>query len=361
MWFQVELPQAAMIAEVQFDAGAARRRWPRPRRSRWRSARAGGGQGRGPGWRSRRARTLAHRPVTRGASRRPRISGPPCLAATRSATRFSCRWTARPGALPSRRAGLGHHDVATFQPVQAKFVRVTQTGIGDGRAGVVGAELPRLRRGQRATPHADHGTTRFDAIVIGTGQAGPSSPAASPGRHESRHRSSAASLAAPASTPAASRPRRWSRARMPRIWPAAPPSSASASAAPSRSTWRASRRGRTTISGAVEQRRRSRAAQDRELHGLPGHARFESPHGVSVGDDRPRRRPHLHQRRRPGAGSRHAGHRRRPVPHQQLDDGRRLHPRASRHRRRQLHRPRVRTDVPPLRQRGHHRRDGRRA
>ena len=48
----------------------------------------------------------------------------------------------------------------------------------------------------------------------------------------------------------------------------------------------------------------------------------------------------------------------RPVPRQQLDDGRRLPAAAPDRRRRQLHRPRVRADVPPLRQRGDGHRDG---
>ena len=48
------------------------------------------------------------------------------------------------------------------------------------------------------------------------------------------------------------------------------------------------------------------------------------------------------------------------VPHQQLDDGGRFSAAAPDRRGRQLYRPRVRADVPALRQRGHDSRDGRR-
>ncbi len=47
---------------------------------------------------------------------------------------------------------------------------------------------------------------------------------------------------------------------------------------------------------------------------------------------------------------RHRGPRRDPVLDELLDDGRRLRAAAPRHRRRQLHRPRVRADVPAVRQ-----------
>ncbi len=110
MWFQVELPQAAMVTEVQFDAGAP----------------GGGGRGRG----GRGAPPAAGRGAAPGAApagpgaaphlpdlaplphlRRPSEAPGPAgavaarrsLAASRSATRFSCRRTARPGAPPLHR------------------------------------------------------------------------------------------------------------------------------------------------------------------------------------------------------------------------------------------------------------------
>ena len=79
---------------------------------------------------------------------------------------------------------------------------------------------------------------------------------------------------------------------------------------------------------------------------------------VRVGDDVLDGRADLHQRRRPRGRAADAGARRRALLDQLLDDGRRLRAAAPRRRRRQLHRPRVRADVPPLRQRGHDRRDG---
>ncbi len=89
-----------------------------------------------------------------------------------------------------------------------------------------------------------------------------------------------------------------------------------------------------------------------------GHARFESAHEVSVGGERLQRGQDLHQRRRPGARSRHAGASRDRLSHQQLDDVGGRSTEASDRRRRQLHRPRVRSDVPALRRRGHGDRDG---
>ena len=57
----------------------------------------------------------------------------------------------------------------------------------------------------------------------------------------------------------------------------------------------------------------------------------------------------LHQRRWPGGAAPLARHRRRAGAHQHLDDGARHPARAPGHRRRQLHRARVRADVPALR------------
>ena len=141
MWFQVELPQAAMVTEVQFDAGRARWRRPRPRRTRRRSARAGRGGAPGAARRPQRPRPHLERPpvVPPHPRRLSAAPGPAAaaaarrhLAASRLATRCSCRWTARPGALPSREgAGSPATIVATFRPTQAKFVRVTQTGTAE--------------------------------------------------------------------------------------------------------------------------------------------------------------------------------------------------------------------------------------
>ena len=92
-----------------------------------------------------------------------------------------------------------------------------------------------------------------------------------------------------------------------------------------------------------------------------GHARFESPTRSQRGRGPAHRRADLHQRRRPRHRAADARARPDRLPHQQLDDGRRLPAQAPDRRRRQLCRAGVRADVPPLRQRSHHPRDGRRA
>ena len=80
---------------------------------------------------------------------------------------------------------------------------------------------------------------------------------------------------------------------------------------------------------------------------------------VEVGDELLDRAADLHQCRRPRARARHA---RRsatsPTSTNTLDARARHAAAASGRRRRQLHRPRVRADVPPLRRRGHGRREG---
>ena len=203
--------------------------------------------------------------------------------------------------------------------------------------------------------------TTHDAIIIGTGQAGPSlANRLADAGHERWRLSSGIWSAAPASTPAASRPRRWSRAPTPRIWRAAPPTiGVDHRWRGSASTWRASRRARTDL-------RPSRAGPREDADGLAnaatsirGHARSESPHEVAVGETLLSRRPHLHQRRRPRRGAGSARRRHGPFLTNSPMMDLAIAARAPGRRRRQLHRSRVRPDVPPLRQPGHDRRDGR--
>ncbi len=80
-----------------------------------------------------------------------------------------------------------------------------------------------------------------------------------------------------------------------------------------------------------------------------GHARFVGPHAVEVGGRAARGARNLHQRRRPRHAARLAGDRRRDGADQRVDDGARHPARAPDRRRRQLHRARVRANVPTLR------------
>ena len=92
---------------------------------------------------------------------------------------------------------------------------------------------------------------------------------------------------------------------------------------------------------------------------IRGHARFTAPHAVAVGRRAAGGAEDLHQRRRPRRGAADAGHRRRcPTSPTPRSCGSTSLPEHLVDRRRQLHRPRVRADVPPLRQRGDGRRDG---
>ena len=61
-------------------------------------------------------------------------------------------------------------------------------------------------------------------------------------------------------------------------------------------------------------RRGLACARTRAVTVYRGHARFVGPHEVQVGDERLERRADLHQCRRPRRRARHAGHRRRALP-----------------------------------------------
>ena len=74
--------------------------------------------------------------------------------------------------------------------------------------------------------------------------------------------------------------------------------------------------------GRVARRRRGDAARPAERDAVfAGHARFESPRDVRVGDDVLDGRAHLHQRRRPRGRAADPGARRRALLDQLLDDG----------------------------------------
>ena len=139
MWYQVELPQPAMVTEVQFDAGAP----------------GGGGRGRG----GRGAPPAAGRgapgagaPAATAAAAPGAGAGP--VAAPAAPQRGTAPGGGRGGgtvfgsfpigykvqlsadgktwsAPVAEGAGSPATIVATFRPTQAKFVRVTQTGTGE--------------------------------------------------------------------------------------------------------------------------------------------------------------------------------------------------------------------------------------
>jgi mono/diheme cytochrome c family protein len=118
MWYQVELPQPAMITEVQFDSGAPGGR--------------GGGRGVGGGragaGRAGRTGGGGTAPPAGGAGpargNAPPVFGSYPLAYRVQVSTDGTTWSAPVAEGP----GSASTVVATFRPVRAKFVRITQTG-----------------------------------------------------------------------------------------------------------------------------------------------------------------------------------------------------------------------------------------
>jgi mono/diheme cytochrome c family protein len=101
MWFQVELPKPANVTEIQFDSGPP-------------GGRAGRGGGRGIGG-------------GRG--------GPPTFGSHPAAYQVQVSMDGKSWGKPvAEGKGTGTPTIITFRPVQAKFVRVTQTGTAENQA-----------------------------------------------------------------------------------------------------------------------------------------------------------------------------------------------------------------------------------
>ena len=125
MWFQVELPQAAMITEVQFDSGS-----PGGRGAGGRGALAGGGRGgRGatvPSGQPAAGQPAPATPPAAGA-RGPAIFGSYPLGYRVQVSMDGKTWSAP----VAQGRGSTATSVATFRPVQGKFVRISQTETGE--------------------------------------------------------------------------------------------------------------------------------------------------------------------------------------------------------------------------------------
>jgi hypothetical protein len=107
MWFQVELPAAALVTELQFDSPA--------------QGRGGGGGGRAG---AAQAGALQGRGAGAPAGAAP-SSGYPRAYKVETSTN-GATWTQ-----VASGTGTGVHTTATFKPTQAKFVRITQTATGE--------------------------------------------------------------------------------------------------------------------------------------------------------------------------------------------------------------------------------------
>jgi mono/diheme cytochrome c family protein len=147
MWFQVELPQPAMITEVQFDSGAPGGRGG----GRGAGAGRGGGRGAVPGARGgapQAAATPGQTPAAQpaqapataaGAPAQPappaagRGNAPPVFGSYPLAYRVQVSMDGKSWGTPvAEGPGSPATTVVTFRPVQAKFVRITQTEKAEG-------------------------------------------------------------------------------------------------------------------------------------------------------------------------------------------------------------------------------------
>jgi mono/diheme cytochrome c family protein len=120
MWFQLELPEATTITELQFDSlSGARAGTPQPARG---AGPGGGGGGRGAGGAppdpaAQAAAQLAAMGFPRGYKVEASMDGK--------------TW----GKPIAEGAGAGARTMITFAPVRAKFIRITQTGSGENLPG----------------------------------------------------------------------------------------------------------------------------------------------------------------------------------------------------------------------------------
>jgi hypothetical protein len=134
MWFQVELPQPALITEVQFDAGAP------GGRGGGRGGAGRGGAGRGaanppaaaqPPAGAAQPRATSPAPAPPAATPPPqaaRGNAPPVFGSYPLAYRVEVSLDGKSWSTPvGEGKGSPSTAIVTFRPVRAKFVRITQT------------------------------------------------------------------------------------------------------------------------------------------------------------------------------------------------------------------------------------------
>jgi hypothetical protein len=117
MWLQIELPQAAMVTEMQFDSESS------PSRGR------GGGRGRGAARGAGPAAAGAGaNPVTLAPSSSPQSGGFNATGGYPRAYQVQVSMDGATWSAPvAEGKGAGRSTVISFAPVQAKLVRITQT------------------------------------------------------------------------------------------------------------------------------------------------------------------------------------------------------------------------------------------
>ncbi len=121
MWFQIELPEATQVAEVQIDSAASTMSFNAGGRGR--GGRAGGGAGRGAAAGRGGARgAAAGRGAGRGFARPAPATGPIAYKVQTSTdgTTWSAPVAQGDGGTPTT--------IISFKPATAKYIRITQTG-----------------------------------------------------------------------------------------------------------------------------------------------------------------------------------------------------------------------------------------
>ena len=127
MWFQVELPQAAMIAEIQFDSGPPGGRGGGRGGGGGRAAGTGRAGGRGGAGAPAQAGAPQPAPAPPAGRSMAPVFGSYPLAYSVQVSMDGKTWSAP----VAQGTGSSATSIATFRPVQARFVKVTQTDKGE--------------------------------------------------------------------------------------------------------------------------------------------------------------------------------------------------------------------------------------
>lgn len=114
MWFQVELPQSAMLTELQFDSRSA-------------GGRGGGGGGRGAAGRGAAGQAAEGTP----AAAQPPAAAPAPAPGYPRGYKIETSMNGTTWVAVAEGQGQGATTIVPFTPVQARFVRLTQTALAD--------------------------------------------------------------------------------------------------------------------------------------------------------------------------------------------------------------------------------------
>jgi hypothetical protein len=134
MWYQVELPEPTMIAEVQFMSPAGGRGGGGGGRGRG-GAPAAGGRGAAPGAPAAGAPAAGAAPAAApGQGQAPGGRGTAPLPATTRAFQITTSLDGTRWSQPVARGPINAQNFIAFTPVRAKFIRITQTATTESNA-----------------------------------------------------------------------------------------------------------------------------------------------------------------------------------------------------------------------------------